>query len=270
MIVFPNCKINLGLFVTEKRSDGFHNLESIFLPVPCCDALEVIESPNGKIEFSTSGMVVDGNKEDNICFKAYKLMQMEFNLPAVHIHLRKQIPMGAGLGGGSSDGAFMLRLLNDLFELRISSEKLKGLAAALGSDCPFFIDNSPSFVFGRGDKLEPLNFDLSNTHIAIIHPNIHVSTPKAFSLIKPKPAPFDLRNIGKIKKEEWKNILVNDFEKPIMELHPIISEIIQSLHDKGAFYASMSGSGSAVFGLFEEEISLEEEFPGLYNWSGKI
>jgi len=270
MIVFPNCKINLGLFVTEKREDGFHNLESIFIPVPCCDALEVVESNNGKIEFNVSGQIIDGISDDNICMKAYRLLQKEFNLPAVQIHLRKQIPMGSGLGGGSADGAFMLRLLNDLFNLKNTNTKLKYLASKLGSDCPFFIDNTTAFVSGRGDKLESLHVDISDMYIVLVHPKIHISTPQAYSLINPRSSGFNLKEIGTIKRQEWKTHLVNDFEAPISEAYPIISQVKQSLYDKGAIYASMSGSGSAVYGLFEKEIHFEEDFTGLYMWCGKL
>lgn len=270
MITFPNCKINLGLYVTGRRNDGFHNLESVFIPVSCSDALEVIESPDGFVKFDVSGADITSSTEDNICMKAYRLLQNEFELPAIHAHLLKQIPMGAGLGGGSSDGSSMLKLLDELFNLQIGNDRLKSLAVSLGSDCPFFIDNKPAFVSGRGEMMELIEVGLNDCYIAIVHPNIHVGTAEAYSMISPSPAGFDLRSINAISRKDWKDYIHNDFEKPISLNFPIITEIKNELYRSGAFFASMSGSGSAVYGLFECQPDLNQKFGSLYCWQGKM
>jgi len=267
MLVFPNAKINLGLYVTEKRTDGFHNIESIFLPVALCDALDVVPSNNNNFQMEILGAIIEGNIEDNICAKAWRLLHREYNVAGIRSELLKNIPMGAGLGGGSADGAFMLKLLDEIFNLKLSTKKLEEHAAELGSDCPFFIENKPKFVSGRGESLADIDFSLKGYFATIVHPAIHVSTPKAFSLIKPEPATTNLRNIASIPMNEWKDRIVNQFEKPIAALHPQILEIKQELYHQGALYASMSGSGSAVFGIFKEKKDLKAEFPNYFSRS---
>lgn len=255
MIFFPNAKINLGLNVVGKRRDGYHNIESIFLPVNFTDALEVIplKDINSSYNWQNSGLIVDTPSENNICIKALNLLKEEgYKIPPTNIQLHKNIPFGAGLGGGSSDGAFMLKLLNEYFELGISNLKLKTFALQLGADCSFFIDNTPSFVTGIGDKIKPIKVDLKNYTIVIIVPNIHVSTPLAYNNITPhKPEHSLLESIEKPTKL-WKDLIFNDFEKPVFVLFPEIKSIKDYMYKNGAIYASMSGSGSAVFGIFEQ------------------
>ncbi len=249
MIVFPNCKINLGLQILNKREDGFHNIQTVFYSIPFRDALEII--PNNKLEFIATGLAVDGKPEDNLCLKAYHLLKEDFpQLPAVKIHLHKTIPLGAGLGGGSADAAFMLNLLNDKFKLNISTSKLLNYALQLGSDCPFFIKNKPCFATGRGEILEEINVDLSAYKIILINPGIHINTGWAFANISPASTKKSIKEIIQQPIESWKDELINDFEKPVFNSHPQIKWIKDSLNEQGALYAAMSGSGSTVFGIF--------------------
>ena len=256
MIAFANAKINVGLFVTERRPDGFHNLESIFLPVSLCDVVESVRADGEGIRFSTQGRAIDGDIETNLCVKAYRLLSRDFPLGGVDATMLKNIPIGAGLGGGSSDGAHMLKILNTLFDLHLSNDTLREYAAQLGSDCPFFIDNQPCFVHGRGELLEPIHVSLQGQHVVIIHPGIHVSTAEAYKGIKPKPAPFDLRTIQQLPREQWQHVVTNDFEDSVCVQHPAISTLIEQLIQEGAWYARMSGSGSAVFAFFDERVEL--------------
>lgn len=255
MLHFPNAKINIGLFVTEKRTDGYHNLETVFYPVPRLkDALELLPAQENAVSsMRISGKIIEGDVYDNLVWKAYKLIQNKFpdKLSPVQIHLLKSIPMGAGLGGGSADAAFMLRLLNKFFELDLSDSILAQYALELGSDCPFFIYNTPQFAQARGEDLSPIALDLSNYDLQIICPKVHVSTAGAFAKITPKSAPFSLKNLPDLPIEKWKDVVFNDFEKPIFEAYPLLAEIKQKLYDDGAIYASMSGSGSALYGIFE-------------------
>lgn len=256
MLHFPNAKINIGLFVTEKREDGYHNLETIFFPLRMLkDALEVLPAAEAnESSIRISGKSIDGDAQDNLVWKAFLLLQEQFpdKISPVQIHLLKSIPMGAGLGGGSSDGAFMLCLLNKFFNLELSDEDLLKLALQLGSDCPFFIYNTPQFAQGRGEILSPVVLDLSQYSIQVICPKVHVSTAAAFSKITPKPSPFNLVDIQSLPVEQWKDFVFNDFEVPVFEIHPQLAEMKQKLYDDGALYASMSGSGSAVYGIFRE------------------
>lgn len=261
MIVFPPCKINIGLFITGKREDGFHNLESLFYPIPLCDALEAIPraDESGKAYLHLLGLPVPGDEKSNIVIRAYKLLDERFNLPSVDVYLYKAIPMGAGLGGGSANGAYMLRLLKELFNLPLTRDELMNLAAELGSDCPFFIENSPCFVKGRGELLEPTNFTLKGKYILLINPGIHISTAEAFSLIQPAAAPDTWRNALMTKEiNEWQAIVKNDFEIGALDKYPQIVEAINSLMKIGASYVSMSGTGSTCYGLFDTEPQLSE------------
>jgi 4-diphosphocytidyl-2-C-methyl-D-erythritol kinase len=263
MISFPNCKINLGLHILNKREDGFHNLETFFYPLPLHDALEIIEAE--KIVFTNSGLPVPGNTDDNICLKAYHLLKKDFaELPPLKIHLNKAIPMGAGLGGGSADGAFTLQLLNHKFNLGLSTNQLINYASQLGSDCPFFITNKPCFATGRGEILEPLPIDLSAYKFLIINPGIHVNTGWAFSQINPAHPEKSIRKIIAQPIETWKQELKNDFEEPVFKNHSEIKDIKEGLYKEGAVYASMSGSGSTVYGIFKKEIELSFNFPAHY------
>lgn len=257
MIVFPNGKINLALHVNDRRSDGFHNIESIFYPVSWNDALEAVESKN--FSFEVVGNKIDGNAEDNLCVKAYRLLQKTFDLPDVKICLLKNIPTGAGLGGGSSDGAFALKLFNNLCSLNISSTEIKSLAAQLGSDCPFFIESKSCFVSGRGDQLQRIDLDLSAYHIVVVHPDIAVNTKWAYEQLavsrseKKYIKTVSLSESIKEPIQQWKEILINDFEEVIFSHHPKLADIKQQFYDREAIYASMSGSGSAVYGIFDHQ-----------------
>ena len=248
MISFPNAKINIGLNVVSKRDDGYHNLETIFYPVKLADALELADSD--KMQFSSSGIKIDGNPENNLVVKAYKLLQKDFKLPLVKLHLNKVIPFGAGLGGGSSDAAFTLKMLNDYFNLKIPSAKLENYAAQIGADCPFFINNKPTFATGIGDQFQPINLDLTEYEILIVKPNISVSTPDAYKNIIPSKPEFNLKDIENLPIESWKDYIKNDFEESVFETYPEIENLKQTLYKMGALYASMSGSGSALFGVF--------------------
>ncbi len=256
MLHFPNCKINLGLQIGQKRADGFHEIDSILYPLPLRDALETIVSES--LKFESSGIDIPGDTENNIVLKAYHLLKKDFALPAVSIHLLKKIPTGAGLGGGSADGTEMLKLLNQLFELNISDEIMTRYALQLGSDCPFFVKNIPALAKGRGEILTPISLDLHAYHFAVVKPDIHISTAWAFSQITPAISLKNLAGIIKSPIESWRNELKNDFEPPIFEKYPRIGEIKNQLYASGAVYASMSGSGSAVYGIFREKPETEE------------
>ncbi|MFY0255576.1 4-(cytidine 5'-diphospho)-2-C-methyl-D-erythritol kinase [Chitinophaga sp. 30R24] len=249
MVVFPNCKINLGLHVTRKRPDGFHDLETVFYPFPVTDALEVLTHPS--LQFASSGIDVPGDATDNLCLKAFHLLQRDFpQLTPVNIHLHKHIPIGAGLGGGSADAAFMLQLLNQKFQLGLSEAALIDYAAQLGSDCPFFILNQPCYATGRGEIMEPIQLDLSAWSFVLVHPGIHVNTGWAFKQLTPQAPVHSLTEMIQLPVAEWKEVIRNDFEAPVFRAHPVIGAIKDQLYTAGAVYAAMSGSGSAVFGIF--------------------
>lgn len=252
MITFPNAKINLGLNITGKRPDGYHNLETVFYPVSLEDALEVTlsKAPDKKISLHQSGLEITGALEDNLVVKAYLLLDNLFSLPPIDIHLYKHIPSGAGLGGGSSDAAFMLKLLNELFILNLNEKQLEDYAATLGADCAFFIKNAPTYAEGVGNEFSPVSLSLKDYQIIIIKPDIFVSTREAFSQIKPHHPENSLKDIITRPVSEWKHLMVNDFEASVFPKHPFIGDIKQELYNQGAMYASMSGSGSSVFGLF--------------------
>lgn len=254
MLLFPNAKINLGLNVVSKRPDGYHNLETIFYPIPISDALEIIEDPDGSskgYQFTSSGIIVNGAEEHNLCVKAYLLLKDEYDLPNVKIHLHKTIPLGGGLGGGSADATFILLALNQMFSLNLSTQALKDYALKLGADCPFFVENTPCLGQGVGELLEPINLSLKGCYFVLLNPNIHVSTANAFSAIKPKQPLVRVDEIIVGPKESWRDLLVNDFEESVFPQFPVIESFKKSLYNDGAFYASMSGSGASVFGLFE-------------------
>jgi 4-diphosphocytidyl-2-C-methyl-D-erythritol kinase len=252
MICFPNAKINLGLRVVSKRADGYHNIETVFYPAPLYDALEIVPSDANETVFSQTGIPIDGNPDDNLVMKAVRLLEKDFDLPKIAIYLRKQIPFGAGLGGGSADAAFMLKLLNDWAGLNLSVEQLERYAGRLGADCPFFIRNTPVLAEGTGDIFTPVEISLKGYYLVIAKPDIHVSTQEAYAGITPKHPDSRLSEIIRMPVGEWKGRMVNDFEEGIFARHPILGEIKQMLYDRGAIYASMSGSGSSLFGIFEK------------------
>jgi 4-diphosphocytidyl-2-C-methyl-D-erythritol kinase len=266
VVTFPNCKINLGLHILRKREDGFHDLETVFYPIPLTDALEVIhETDNQKtVSFASSGIAIERKDEENICIKAYELLKKDFDLPPVKIHLHKTIPVGAGLGGGSSDGAFMLLLLNKKFSLNISEEKLIEYALQLGSDCPFFIKNKVCYATQRGERLTSVQLDLSPYKIVLINPGIHINTGWAFSQIHPSENRMSVLEIIQESVKNWMEKLSNDFEEAVFKHHSAIKEIKEELYRKGAVYASMSGTGSTVFGLFAKDNFPELNFPKEY------
>ncbi len=260
MVVFPNAKINLGLNVVKKRDDGFHDLETVFYPISLCDVLEIVKSDD--FDFQTTGITIDAPWNENIAVKAYNLLKSEFNLPPVNIHLHKVIPFGAGLGGGSSDAAFMIKALNQLFQLNIEDEEMETFASFLGSDCAFFIKNKPAIAFGKGNLLSPIPLNLSNYTIVVVKPAFSVNTATAYQNIKPQESTFHLTEIANIPVEKWEIILKNDFEQPVFKQHPQIGKIKNKLYEKGAVYSAMSGSGSAVFGIFSHSpINIEKSFP---------
>lgn len=264
MVIFPNAKINLGLHILAKRSDGFHNIETVFYPIPLRDALEIIPAPDNIFNFRSTGLEIPGDEQNNLCIKAYRLISKDFGLPNIHIHLHKVIPMGAGLGGGSSDGAYTIRLLNQLFELGLSTGKMQDYARNLGSDCAFFIENKPVTGVERGDRFEPVSLNLSGYYIAVVVPNIHVVTADAYNGVIPGSPKIPLREVMKKPVEEWKSLLVNDFESSVFQKHPVVREVRDRLYTFGAVFSGMSGSGSAVYGLFREIPVLENFFPSYF------
>lgn len=254
MISFPNAKINIGLFVCSRRPDGYHNIQTLFFPVKgLFDSLEIVENDSKKDEFSTSGLIIEGTPTDNLIIKALRLMREYVAVPPLKIHLHKLIPSGAGLGGGSADAAFMLKLLSDKFSLGLSKEKLEAMAAKLGADCPVFIENKPVLAGGIGNEFQPADINLSGYTLQIVVPPIHVSTAKAYSQIKPALPSENLGTLVKHPVQEWWHLIANDFEIPVFGDHPEIKKIKETMYDNGAVYASMSGSGSAVFGLFKSK-----------------
>lgn len=273
MLVFPNSKINLGLYVTGKRPDGYHNIETVFFPVPLNDAVEILplkEREGRKVYFTNTGIPVDCDEEKNLCLKAYNLLDRDFNLPAIELILHKAVPMGAGLGGGSSDGAFTLLLLNRTFRIGLSKEQLAHYASKLGSDCAFFIYNTPMLGTGRGELLSPVEVDLKSYHLILVKPHTFVSTAEAYKEVRFGRPALPLPLIVNKPVEEWKNYLKNSFEENVFQNHPNIGDIKDSLYSQGAVYASMSGSGSTVYGIFNEEINLKDLFPGCFYWMGKM
>lgn len=255
MISFPNCKINLGLRIGNRRADGYHNLISVFYPVQWCDALEMVSAD--QFEFLSEGIHIDGHGEDNICVKAYQLMQKIYAFPPVKMMLLKNIPTGAGLGGGSADGAFTLKMLNDFFALQIEDVELKQLALQLGSDCPYFIQNKPLLVTGKGERLEPIDISLAGYYLMIVYPAVSINTAWAFHeyATAANTVSGDDKSAAFISQilqppEQWQQFLVNDFEAVIAGKYPQIDQIKKLLYKAGALYASMSGSGSAVYGIF--------------------
>jgi len=252
MVVFPNAKINLGLNVKYKRDDGYHELETIMLPVALVDILEIL--PANKTELFESGAtLIDTPMEQNLIYKAWSLLKTQYDIPAIKIYLHKKIPSGAGLGGGSADAAFAIRALNEVFELDLSPLKMKKNAATLGSDCAFFIDNEPALATGRGEKLEPVQVDLTGKYLLLVVPKVHVSTAEAYGNIEPHESERSVRHVVSQPANTWQKNLINDFEASVFPIYPELKNIKESLYAHGAFYAAMSGSGSAIYGLFNDE-----------------
>ena len=250
MIIFPNAKINIGLNITERRPDGYHNLETIFYPVKITDVLEVI--PADVLSFESSGLDIPGRMEDNLCIRGYQLLKKDHDLPPVKIHLHKHIPIGAGLGGGSADAAFFIKLMNEKFDLGLSVGEMQGYARTLGADCAFFIENKPVFAFEKGDEFESIRLDLSKYSLVLVMPPVQVSTAEAFRGVKPAMPKDSLMDLIYLPVTEWKKHIKNDFEESIFKNNAEIRGVKASLYQAGALYASMSGSGASVFGIFEK------------------
>ncbi len=269
MICFPNAKINLGLNIINKRPDGYHNIETIFYPIPIKDALEIV-SANDNDLFHQSGISIEAEPCDNLVIKALHLLRKKYTIPPLEIHLMKGIPFGAGLGGGSSDAANMLKLVNDYCELGVSSDELEEIASTLGADCPFFIHNKPVFASGTGNIFTPIELSLKGYYLALVKPEVAVSTPMAYSKVIPSIPAISLKNIIQKPVDQWKEFMINDFEESVFNIFPVIGEIKENLYNAGAVYASMSGSGSSVFGIFTEPTQLQESFPDCFVWEGSI
>ena len=256
MILFPNAKINIGLNILSRREDGFHNLETIFYPLAIRDALEVVEAD--QMKFTSSGLEIPGDAMDNLCLKAYYLLSKDYKLPPVHIHLHKNIPIGAGLGGGSADASFFIKLINQKFELRMDTLQMEAYASKLGSDCAFFIQNKPAIAVGKGDQLQTIDLDLSSYFIMLVMPQVQVSTSDAYRGVRPATMASSLADLIKLPIEAWRVAIKNDFEPSVFLQYPIIAEVKSKLYSAGALYACMSGSGSSVFGIFEKELKLPD------------
>lgn len=270
MITFPNAKINIGLNITGRRQDGYHNIETIFYPVQWCDALEIVSHESKKksaYTFSASGLKISGSRKNNLCIKAFELMKSWYPVSSIKMHLHKTIPTGAGLGGGSSDASFVLSMLNELFQLNIETEVLQELAGQLGSDCPYFLINKPVFARGKGTEFSEVSNRLKDFYIAIVKPDISINTTVAYSLIKPSlPTVSLLVSYGE-SHYDWKKLITNDFEKALEMRYPVISFLKNELYKAGAFFSLLSGSGSAVYALFEEKPELPElkkQYPQIF------
>ncbi len=270
MIVFPNAKINVGLNITGVRKDGYHEIESVFYPIPLKDVLEIVEAEDGVTEMKVSGLAIDGDVNDNSVMKAYGLLKKQFDLPAVKIYLEKIIPFGAGLGGGSADASFAIKLLNDLFSLGLDIPQMESIAAKVGADCPFFIQNKPAYVTGIGDVLQPIEFSLEGVSFLLVKPDDFISTKEAYAKVSPKKPVLALSEMVLKPISEWKYNVVNDFESSVFDGHPTVKSIKDTMYEQDALFASMSGSGSSVFGFFKSEVDAESLFPGMFTFQKKL
>ena len=269
MIVYPNAKINIGLNVVEKRPDGYHNLETVFYPINLQDILEIQEietdAPASGYRLKVTGTVLDGSPEDNLVVRALKLLKKDFDLPPVSIGLYKHIPTGAGLGGGSADAAFTVKTLNERFKLGLTIQQMEDYCSQLGADCPFFIQNKPVFATGIGNVFHPLEMNLKYKQLVLVKPDIFVSTKDAYAKVKVQHPKQQLPELLAQPIEKWKDTVVNDFEASVFSKYPEIAAIKDKLYDLGAVYASMSGSGSSVFGIFEDPVeNIDEKFSGMF------
>ncbi|WP_461088674.1 4-(cytidine 5'-diphospho)-2-C-methyl-D-erythritol kinase [Spirosoma gilvum] len=268
MIAFPTCKINIGLRITEKRPDGFHNLQSCFYPVAWGDVLETI--PGTEFNFSHSGLPIPGDASTNLCVRAYNLLKADFDLPPVQMHLHKIVPIGAGLGGGSADAAFTLKLLNDQFHLGLSIQQLEDYARQLGSDCAFFIQNRPQYCLEKGDVFSDIPVDLTGYYILLVYPNLAISTAEAYAGVRPHQPEAPLLDQLQAPIDTWRATIHNDFEDSLFPRYPVLADIKQQLYTAGAVYASMSGSGSTVYGIFNAPIPTPDQFQEYNVWQGKL
>lgn len=279
MITFPCCKINLGLNIVAKRPDGYHDLETVFYPVPLCDALEIkkmddeFPSPT-PIDLKITGNVVECNESKNLVVKAYRLLAQDYKLPRIHAHLVKRIPTQAGLGGGSADAAYMIRLLDERFRLNMGNAEMERYAAQLGADCAFFITSEMAYATGIGEILTPVDNEENNLegyYLALVKPNVAISTAEAFAGITPKKPIKNCRDIVRQPIDTWRAELTNDFEKPIFAIHPILATVKEKLYEQGALYAQMSGSGSTIFGIFgQKPRNIEKLFPDMFTYCVRL
>lgn len=270
MICFPNAKINIGLHIINKREDGFHNIESLFYPIKLCDILEIVKNEGAETEFYNSGLKIDCKSEDNLCLKAYRLLKKDFGLPGIKMYLHKVIPFGSGLGGGSSDAAHTLILLNELFDIGLSKENLEEYSLKLGSDCAFFIRNKPVFVEGRGEQFSNTDLSLNNLFLIVLNPGIHISSKEAYSGLALQEHKHGLRELVMNPYFSWKDIITNDFENQFFNKYPLINRLKKSLYDQGAIYASMTGSGSAVYAIFKDKDINKDGFRDYIVWEGLL
>ncbi|MBF9222254.1 4-(cytidine 5'-diphospho)-2-C-methyl-D-erythritol kinase [Hymenobacter ruricola] len=273
MLIFPNAKLNLGLYVTQRRADGFHSLESVFLPLPWTDALEILPAAPGQpTSITLTGRPIPGDPATNLCVRAYELLQADFpQLPPAQLYLHKIVPIGAGLGGGSADAAFTLKATNELFGLGLSTESLESYARRLGSDCAFFIRNQPVLAVEKGDVFEEIELSLAGTTCVVVYPNLHISTAEAYARITPKKPAQPLREALAQPMAAWRDTISNDFETALTPAYPVLAEIKQQLYAAGATYASLSGSGSAVYGLWADSQPGPMSWPAEYTvWQGTL
>jgi 4-diphosphocytidyl-2-C-methyl-D-erythritol kinase len=268
MVVFPNCKINIGLNITQRRMDGFHNIETIFYPVPWTDILEIIVSEQE--DFTFEGIKIECKLKDNLCYKAWQLLKNDFHLPPIKLFLYKNIPSGAGLGGGSSDAAFTLKALNKLFSLDLHEDILMQFASKLGSDCAFFIKNQAAYATGKGNIFSEVPLDLSGYYVLIVKPQIHMATAEAYKLVSPQQPANSLTELINLPLTKWGSNINNDFEGPVFRMYPELKTIKDKLYSLGAVYAAMSGSGSAIYGLFTDKIDHRKEFAGKVSWMKQL
>ncbi len=273
MICFPNSKINLGLNIVGRRPDGFHNIESIFVPLCLADIMEVVIAPAGRapsVKVNLSGIFPDIDPENTSVYQAWELIHGVFKVPPVQIALHKMIPSGAGLGGGSSDSAFMILALNELFDLDLTQKQLLHYMGIMGSDCSFFYYNRPGFMSGVGDIARPIELDLSGYFVYLVVPDVRISTPEAYAMVEPETPSFSLEKIASVPPDQWKEVVVNDFEKVLSKAFPILGALKKEMYASGAFYSSLTGSGSGVFGLFESRPSENSFFKPYYSWIGHV
>lgn len=279
MLAFPACKINLGLQLTERRPDGFHNLLSVFYPVNWSDVLEIIPSQAARsstatdsVQFSTSGLPIPGDPDPsrNLCVRAYTLLRADFDLPPVQMQLHKVVPIGAGLGGGSADAAATINLLNSQFSLGLSPAQCEAYARKLGSDCAFFVQNKPQYCVEKGDVFEPIDLGLSGYYIRLVYPNLAISTAEAYAGVTPRKPAVPLRTLIEAPIDQWRDTVHNDFEDSLFPKYPVLGRIKQQLYDDGALYASMSGSGSTIYGIFSSPPDRTDAFSGYTVWESKL
>lgn len=263
--ILTGCKINLGLCITERRPDGYHNLQTIFYPVPLCDTMTIREAEADAL--TLGGHPLDGDPSDNLVLRALRLLRQEGHpVPPQSIDLQKVIPSGAGLGGGSSDAACVVKVMNERYSLGLSPEDMERLVARLGADCPFFVKNTPVYAEGIGDEFSPVSLDLRGWYLMLVKPDVHVSTKEAYAGVRPRQPIFSLFRTAMLPVEEWRERMVNDFEDSIFPGHPLLAEIKQELYRQGAVYAAMSGSGSTIFGLFRDEPTCQDRFDGHFTF----